>query len=102
MIQSSECLVMLVLCVASFTCSLPVRTITQIGLTFELARKVGSKVKHTHTIVRTGREPGIKARYCVLMQDVVREYGADTVRVFMLFKAPPELDIQWDIRGSAL
>ena len=35
---------------------------------------------------------------CVL-KDVIGEYGADTVRVFMLFKAPPELDMQWDTQG---
>ena len=31
---------------------------------------------------------------------MIREYGADTVRVFMLFKAPPELDMQWDMKGT--
>ena len=33
------------------------------------------------------------------MKDVIKEYGADTVRLFMLFKAPPDMDIQWDARG---
>ena len=32
-------------------------------------------------------------------QDVVRKFGADTVRVFILFKAPPEADMQWDSAG---
>jgi leucyl-tRNA synthetase len=45
--------------------------------------------------------PSVCVCVCVL-KDVIGEYGADTVRVFMLFKAPPELDMQWDtqaIRG---
>ena len=30
---------------------------------------------------------------------IVNEFGADTVRLFMLFKAPPENVLEWDIRG---
>ncbi len=36
--------------------------------------------------------------------DMVRKYGADTVRVFILFAAPPEKDLEWSdtgIEGSA-
>ncbi len=29
-------------------------------------------------------------------EDVLREYGADTARMFILFKAPPEKDLEWD------
>jgi leucyl-tRNA synthetase len=28
--------------------------------------------------------------------DVVNQYGADTARMFILFKAPPEKDLEWD------
>ncbi|HHP7244289.1 MAG TPA: class I tRNA ligase family protein, partial [Elainellaceae cyanobacterium] len=28
--------------------------------------------------------------------DVLRKYGADTARMFILFKAPPEKDLEWD------
>ncbi|WP_298614957.1 leucine--tRNA ligase [uncultured Thermosynechococcus sp.] len=28
--------------------------------------------------------------------DVIRQYGADTARMFILFKAPPEKDLEWD------
>lgn len=28
--------------------------------------------------------------------DVVNKYGADTARMFILFKAPPEKDLEWD------
>jgi len=29
-------------------------------------------------------------------QDVLAKYGADTARMFVLFKAPPEKDLEWD------
>jgi len=29
-------------------------------------------------------------------QEVIAKYGADTVRMFILFKAPPEKDLEWD------
>ena len=31
--------------------------------------------------------------------DMVKKYGADTVRLFMLFAAPPEKDLEWSDRG---
>lgn len=39
-----------------------------------------------------------------LVQDVISTYGADTVRLHMLFKAPPDFVLEWDtktIQGSA-
>jgi len=30
---------------------------------------------------------------------VIRQYGADTVRLFMLFKAPPEKSLDWDAQA---
>ncbi|MDA0673816.1 MAG: leucine--tRNA ligase [Cyanobacteria bacterium] len=32
----------------------------------------------------------------VAPQDVLAKYGADTARMFILFKAPPEKDLEWD------
>ncbi|NBO31825.1 MAG: leucine--tRNA ligase [Cyanobacteria bacterium WB6_1B_304] len=32
----------------------------------------------------------------VAPQDVINQYGADTARMFILFKAPPEKDLEWD------
>jgi leucyl-tRNA synthetase len=29
-------------------------------------------------------------------QEVLGKYGADTARMFILFKAPPEKDLEWD------
>ncbi|HEY9635178.1 MAG TPA: leucine--tRNA ligase [Coleofasciculaceae cyanobacterium] len=32
----------------------------------------------------------------VAPEDVINKYGADTARMFILFKAPPEKDLEWD------
>ena len=32
-------------------------------------------------------------------RDIILRYGADTVRVFILFAGPPELDMEWSDRG---
>lgn len=32
----------------------------------------------------------------VAPEDVIAKYGTDTVRMFILFKAPPEKDLEWD------
>ena len=35
----------------------------------------------------------------VVPDDIVEKYGADTTRVFVLFAAPPEKDLEWSDRG---
>jgi len=50
------------------------------GEALELVYEKMSKSKHN------GVAPG----------DVVSKYGADTARMFILFKAPPEKDLEWD------
>ncbi|KAI1885619.1 hypothetical protein AGOR_G00205690 [Albula goreensis] len=35
-------------------------------------------------------------------QEVVQQYGIDTVRLYILYAAPPEQDILWDIKTDAL
>lgn len=35
-------------------------------------------------------------------EDVVEQYGIDTVRLYILFAAPPEKDILWDVKTDAL
>ncbi|MCH4220987.1 MAG: leucine--tRNA ligase [Eggerthellaceae bacterium] len=34
-------------------------------------------------------------------EDMIAEYGADAVRVYILFMAPPDKDLQWDEEGLA-
>jgi len=31
--------------------------------------------------------------------DIIKEYGVDTLRLFILFAAPPELDLEWSEKG---
>lgn len=35
-------------------------------------------------------------------EEVVEQYGLDTVRLYLLFAAPPEKDILWDVKTDAL
>ncbi|XP_036725898.1 probable leucine--tRNA ligase, mitochondrial isoform X3 [Balaenoptera musculus] len=35
-------------------------------------------------------------------EDVVEQYGIDTIRLYILFAAPPEKDILWDVKTDAL
>lgn len=38
-------------------------------------------------------------------EPILDQFGADTVRLFMLFKAPPEKDLEWemsDIQGQVM
>jgi leucyl-tRNA synthetase len=32
----------------------------------------------------------------IFTQDMVKEHGADTTRLFILFKAPPQVNLEWD------
>ena len=34
-------------------------------------------------------------------QELIDQYGADTVRLFMMFAAPPELSLEWSDDGVA-
>lgn len=33
-------------------------------------------------------------------QDVVQQYGVDTVRLYILYAAPPEQDILWNVKSE--
>lgn len=33
-------------------------------------------------------------------QDVVQQYGLDTVRLYILYAAPPEQDILWNVKSA--
>jgi leucyl-tRNA synthetase len=32
-------------------------------------------------------------------EDIIKKYGADTLRLFILFAAPPEVDLEWSEKG---
>eukprot|EP00761_Pharyngomonas_kirbyi_P000832 gb/GECH01000833.1/.p1 GENE.gb/GECH01000833.1/~~gb/GECH01000833.1/.p1 ORF type:complete len:952 (+),score=153.80 gb/GECH01000833.1/:1-2856(+) len=53
--------------------------------------------KETGEIVNVSMEKMSKSKYNgVDPREVVEEYGADVTRLYMLFKAPPEKDLEWD------
>lgn len=56
------------------------------GDEFEITWEKMSKSKHN------GLDP----------QDVVQQYGVDTVRLYLLYAAPPEQDILWSVKTDAL
>lgn len=35
-------------------------------------------------------------------QEVVQQYGVDTVRLYILYAAPPEQDILWNVKSEPL
>lgn len=35
-------------------------------------------------------------------EEVVEQYGIDTIRLYILFAAPPEKDILWDVKSKLL
>ncbi|CDQ92874.1 unnamed protein product, partial [Oncorhynchus mykiss] len=86
------------------------------GQTFRAADS-GQYLKRDH-IDFTGEEPvqmGSKAGLQVTWekmskskhngldpQEVVQQYGIDTVRLYILYAAPPEQDILWDVKTDAL
>lgn len=34
-------------------------------------------------------------------QEVVQQYGVDTVRLYILYAAPPEQDILWNVKSES-
>ena len=50
-------------------------------------------------VVKDGAKMSKSKGNVVDPDDMVRKYGCDTVRVFMLFAAPPERDLEWSDQG---
>ena len=54
----------------------------------------------THGMVLKDGEVMSKSRGNIVDQDaIIKKYGADTLRLFILFAAPPETELEWDDRG---
>lgn len=34
-------------------------------------------------------------------EEIVAQYGIDTIRLYILFAAPPEKDILWDVKSES-
>ncbi|HSR12826.1 MAG TPA: class I tRNA ligase family protein, partial [Thermodesulfobacteriota bacterium] len=61
----------------------------------------GLKCRHCGSPIQVGRtEKMSKSKKNVVEPDtLVRQYGADTVRLFCLFASPPEKDLEWSEQG---
>lgn len=81
------------------------------GLTYENPKKPGKDRYIPNALVNSSdpRDPETgeplkvsyqtmsKSKYNgVAPEEVINKYGADTARMFILFKAPPEKDLEWD------
>jgi leucyl-tRNA synthetase len=54
----------------------------------------------TQGMVLKGGEVMSKSRGNIVDPDsIIKKYGADTLRLFILFAAPPETELEWDDRG---
>ncbi|NXD77013.1 SYLM protein, partial [Halcyon senegalensis] len=58
--------------------------------------KTGEKLQVTWEKMSKSKHNGIDP------QELVKEYGIDTLRLYMLFAAPPEQDILWDAKTDAM
>ena len=51
-------------------------------------------------VIKDGRKMSKSLGNVVDPDDMIKSYGADAVRVFMLFAAPPEKEIEWKDQGA--
>nr|KAF6474658.1 leucyl-tRNA synthetase 2, mitochondrial [Rousettus aegyptiacus] len=58
--------------------------------------KTGEKVEVTWEKMSKSKHNGVEP------EEAVELYGVDTVRLYLLFAAPPEKDILWDVKTDAL
>ncbi|NWR55142.1 SYLM protein, partial [Bucorvus abyssinicus] len=59
-------------------------------------RKTGEKLQVAWEKMSKSKHNGIDP------EELVKEYGIDTLRLYMLFAAPPEQDILWDAKTDAM
>ncbi len=58
-----------------------------------------SKLLTQGMVIKDGAKMSKSLGNIVDPDDMIAKYGADTVRVFMLFASPPEMDLDWSNRG---
>lgn len=58
-------------------------------------RKTGEKLQVAWEKMSKSKHNGIDP------EELVREYGIDTLRLYLLFAAPPEQDILWDAKSKS-
>ncbi len=62
----------------------------------------GEPFRHLLTqgmVIKDGRKMSKSYGNVVDPDDIIRKYGADTARLFMLFAAPPEKELEWNDAG---
>ncbi|XP_067255958.1 probable leucine--tRNA ligase, mitochondrial isoform X2 [Chanodichthys erythropterus] len=59
-------------------------------------RDTGSRLQVTWEKMSKSKHNGLDP------QEVVQQYGIDTMRLYLLYAAPPEQDILWDVRTDAI
>lgn len=63
-------------------------------------RIIGAKSKEGHTLTYTGMTKMSKSKNNGIdPQDMVEKYGADTVRLFMMFASPADMTLEWQESG---
>lgn len=57
-------------------------------------RTTGSQLQVTWEKMSKSKHNGLDP------QEVVQQYGLDTMRLYLLYAAPPEQDILWDVKSE--
>ncbi|RXN25769.1 putative leucine--tRNA mitochondrial [Labeo rohita] len=57
-------------------------------------RDTGSQLQVTWEKMSKSKHNGLDP------QEVVQQYGIDTMRLYLLYAAPPEQDILWDVKSN--
>uniref|UniRef100_A0A674A3Z6 leucine--tRNA ligase n=1 Tax=Salmo trutta TaxID=8032 RepID=A0A674A3Z6_SALTR len=77
------------------------------GQTFRAADRGRETISTSQELVQVGRKAGLQVTWEKMSkskhngldaQEVVQQYGIDTVRLYVLYAAPPEQDILWDVK----
>jgi leucyl-tRNA synthetase len=65
------------------------------------SEKEGWRCPHCNRLVEKGRVEKMSKRKKNIIdpEDLINRYGADTARLFTLFAAPPEKDLEWSDQG---